>query len=95
MGAISSKDTPNRSCSTNASRSSGSSVSSDDQQRHAYRIGEHRLMFRVSLVFTSDDRLGHLISHQLLAARLARAQHIQAHPTNHRRKPSTQILDTC
>ena len=68
IGAISSNDTPNMSCSTNASRSAGSSAS-------------------------SHDRVGHVRDLRLLAPRLARAQHVQAHPRDDRRQPSPQVLD--
>ena len=39
------------------------------------------------------DRLGHVRAQRLLAPRLARAQHVQADPRDHRGQPAAEVLD--
>ena len=93
MGAISSKGTANMSCSTNASRSAGASVSQHHQQREPDRVGQQRFVLRVGTVGAAHDRVGHVRVQRLLAPRAARAQHVQAHPGDDRRQPTAQVLD--
>jgi hypothetical protein len=61
------------------------------EERETDRVGQQRFVFRVDLGFAAHDRLGH--AQGLLAPGPARAQHVQAHPTYDRRKPSAQVLD--
>jgi hypothetical protein len=47
----------------------------------------------VDPVLAAHNRLGHLLAQRLLAPRLARAQHVEAHSRDNRRQPSSQVLD--
>ena len=64
-----------------------------DQQRHADRVGEHRLVFGVGPSPAHDARLRDPGVNGLFAPRLARAQHVQTHPCDDCRQPAAQILD--
>ena len=92
IGAISSKGTANMSCSTNASRSAGASVSRTTSRA---RPTESASIASCSgSVPASRLAIGSGMRVQgFLVSRLARAQHVEAHPGDDRRQPSTQILD--
>src|SRR5258707_228371 len=47
----------------------------------------------VNPALTARDWLGHGRIQGLLAPRVARAQHVEADPRDHRRQPSAQVLD--
>ena len=63
------------------------------EQRETDRVGQQRFVLGVDPVLAAHDRLGHVRVQRLLAPRLARAQHVQAHPRDDRRQPSAQVLD--
>src|SRR5215203_2500287 len=100
MGAISSKGNPKVSCKTNAIRSAGERFEYHEH-READPVGQKRLVLGVDPVLAVHDRVGNSgaqgfaqrLAEEPLASRLARAQHVQAHPTYDRGKPPAQVLD--
>ena len=93
MGAISSKGTANMSCSTNASRSAGVSVSSTTSSARPTESASSGLVLGIDGVVAEHDRVGHVRAERVLAPRLARAQHVEAHPRDDRRQPAAEVLD--
>jgi hypothetical protein len=71
IGAISSKDTANMSCSTNAMRSGGDSVSSTTRSARPTEVRQQGLVLGVHPVGAVDDRLGHVNADRLLGPRSA------------------------
>jgi hypothetical protein len=61
-----------------------------DEQRRTDRLGEHRLALDIVVV---GHRLGNLRRDRLLAARLARAQHVEADTCDDGRQPAAEVLD--
>ena len=60
-----------------------------NQKSRAQHVGEDRLF-----VGTGTLWLGLLVLERLLRSGPARAQHPQAHPSQHRGEPPSQVLDT-
>jgi hypothetical protein len=71
----------------------GSELFEHHEQCETDRFGQQRFVLCVDPVLAAHDRLGRMRAQGLLAPRLARAQHVQAHPRNDRRQPSAQVLD--
>lgn len=63
------------------------------EQRETNRVGQQRLLLRIDLALVAHNWVGHVHGQRLFAPRLARAQHIEAHPRYHRRQPSAQVLN--
>jgi hypothetical protein len=63
------------------------------EQRETDRVGELRFVLGVAPVRMAHDRIGHVRAQGMLAPRLARAQHVQAHSRDDRRQRSAQVLD--
>ncbi len=61
------------------------------QEREADRVGEQQLLFGVGRV--PAVRARRLAVERLLAARLARAQHVQAYARDDGRQPALQVVD--
>jgi hypothetical protein len=80
------------SCSTNASRSAGASVSSTTSNARPTDSASSASL-GVDPVLAAHDRLGHVRAQGLLASRLARAQDVQAHPRDDGCQPSPKVLD--
>ena len=64
------------------------------EQRQTDRVSQQRLVLGVGPVPAAHDRVGRLRAQRLLAAHLARAQHVQAHPRHDRRQPPLEVLDS-
>ena len=64
-----------------------------DQESEPDRIREQRFMLGVALARAGRDRLRRVRGEQLLAPRLARPQHVEAHARDDRRQPAAQVLD--
>jgi hypothetical protein len=77
IDAISSNGTAHMSCSTNASRLTGSKVLEHREQRETDRVREQSFVLRIDRIHTAHDRLGHVRAKR--HAQLARPQHVQAH----------------
>ena len=80
IGPICSNGTAKMSCSTNASRSVGDSVSSTTSSASPTESASTACCFGVVLVGATDDRIRHVHVERVLAAGRAGAQHVQAHP---------------
>ena len=91
-GAISSNVMPNTSCSTNASRSAGSRVSSTTSSASPTESAS-MASDSGSRVGASDDRIGHVHVQGILPARRPCSQHVQAHARDDGRQPGAQVLD--
>lgn len=89
---ISSNDISNRSCNTNASRSAGVNRSSTIN-RATPTVCEHRFLLRIASSPAHGRWFLGLRLQRVLAMRLARAQHVQAHACDDRGQPPSQILD--
>ena len=92
MGAISTNGRSNMSCSTNAIRSAGVSVSRTTSRARPTESAGSILCFRVVPVLAAHDRLGNVGSERLLGPRLTRTQHVEAHPRDGRRQPALEVL---
>ena len=64
----------------------------DHEQRQADGVGQQRLVLGVGAVGAVDDRLRHPHAEGFLAARLARAQHVQRDARDDGRQPSAEVL---
>ena len=64
-----------------------------DEQRQADGIGQQRLVLGIDPVHPVDKRIGEPSGERLLPPGLARAQHVQAHPTDNGRQPGAEVLD--
>jgi len=65
----------------------------DHEQRETDRVGQQRFLLGVDPALTARAWLGHGRFQRLLAPRVARAQHVEADPRDHRGQPSAQVLD--
>jgi hypothetical protein len=64
-----------------------------DQQREPDRVGQQRFVLGIGPVGRVDDRVRHVHVQRLLAARVARAQHVQCHARHDRGQPRPEVLD--
>ncbi len=81
------------SCSTKASRSAGVSRVEHDEQREPDRVREERFLLGAASARARRDRLGRVRGQRLLAPRLARPQHVEAHARDDRRQPAAEVVD--
>jgi hypothetical protein len=65
----------------------------DHKQRQTDRVGQEGFLLRVDLVLGAHDRIGQAHLQGLLSAGRAGVQHVEAHPGDHRRQPSPEVLD--
>jgi hypothetical protein len=79
---------PNTSCSTNASRSAGVSASSTTSNARPTESASSASCSGS----TVSDRVRHAGLRELLPPGAPRSQHVQTHPTDHRRQPGPQVL---
>ena len=94
IAAISSNGTANMSCSTNASRSAGLSVSSTTCSAIPTDVGQQRLVLGIGPGRrVVDDRLRPEAVERLLAAGPAGPEHVQADPGDDRRQPPLEAVD--
>src|SRR5258706_856395 len=63
------------------------------KERKTNRVGKQRLLLRLKLPIRADDRVGYVDPEGILAASVARTQHVEAHAGDDSRQPSPQILD--
>ena len=83
------------SCSTNATRSAGASVSSTTSKATPTESASSssRSGSGVESAPAPRDQIGHVALGRLLAPGLARAQHVQADARHHRRQPAAEVVD--
>lgn len=72
----------------------------DDEQRETDRLGEQRFLLGIeaaALACRACDRLGYVrvkaLIERVFAARIARAQHVQADACDDRGEPSAEVFD--
>ena len=94
IAAISSNGKSNMSCSTKASRSAGSSVSSTTSSASPTESASCASSsgFVAGSIAAAVSSAGFSVE-RFLAARLAGAQHVEAHARDHRREPSAEVVD--
>src|SRR5258707_669396 len=63
------------------------------KERKTNRVGKQRLLLRLKLPIRADDGVGYVDPEGILAASVARTQHVEAHTGDDSRQPSAQILD--
>jgi len=64
-----------------------------DEQRQSDRVGELHVVFRAPLMSSLRRRLRLVRVERLFAARVASAQHVEAHPADDRRQPAADVVD--
>ena len=66
----------------------------DDHQRHPDAVGEQRLVLGIAraVLEQGDDRLTRPLVDEILVARLASAEHVQADAADHRRQPRAHVV---
>ena len=92
IGPISVKGTAKTSCSTNATRSAGASVSITTSSASPTESPTGLVLWIHSLA-AIEDRLGNQLRQGLLTSRLPGAEHVQAHSRHDGRQPCTHVLD--
>jgi hypothetical protein len=65
----------------------------DHDQGEADRVGQQGFLVGVDVVVGAHDGIGQAGVERLFGPRSARAQHVQAHPADHRGEPAAQVLD--
>ena len=65
----------------------------DDEQGQADRVRDHGLVLGIGLLVDRDDRLREPGADEVLAARPARAQHVQADPPDDGGQPPAEVVD--
>ncbi len=64
-----------------------------DERREPYRVGDQYLALRFDGVDGCDDGIENVMLDRHFAARLPRAQHVDAHPADDRGQPRTGVAD--
>jgi hypothetical protein len=63
------------------------------EERETDRVGLQRFLLGVNPVRPARNRLRHVRGQRLLAPRLPRPQHVEAHSRDNGRQPSPEVLD--
>ncbi len=64
-----------------------------DEEGEADRVGQQRLLLGMDIPPGADDGIGDVDFEGLLPSDAARAQDVQAHPSDDRREPPAEVLD--